>query len=41
MGSVTIVAHLEKGDEVYAKQMHGVTGDLHGDLYCSFSGVKI
>ena len=41
MGSVTIVTQLEKGDEVYAKQMAGMTGDLHGDLYCSFSGVKI
>ena len=41
MGSVTIVTQLDKGDEVYAKQMAGRTGDLHGELYCSFSGVKI
>ena len=41
MGSVTIVTQLEKGDTVYAKQMNGPIGDLHGDFYCSFSGVKI
>ena len=41
MGSVTIVTYLEKGDEVFSKQMTGYTGDLNGDLFCSFSGVKI
>ena len=41
MGSVTVVTNLEKGDEVYSKQMAGVTGDLYGELYCSFSGVKM
>ena len=41
MGSVTIVTYLEKGDVVYSKQMSGLTGSLHGAMYCSFSGAKI
>ena len=39
MGSVTIVTYLEKGEEVYLKEIG--TGYLHGNLYCSFSGAKI
>ena len=41
LGSVTVVTQLEKGDEVYAKQMDGTTGILYGGLYCSFTGVKL
>lgn len=41
MGTITVVTHLEKGAEVYAKQMPGITGNMHGGHYCSFSGVLI
>ena len=41
MGTVTVNTQLTKGDEVYAREMPSLTGHVHGDSYCSFSGVLL
>ena len=40
-GSCTVTTHLAEGDEVYAREFPGHTGHLHGDSFCSFSGVLL
>ena len=41
MGTVTVNTQLTKGDEVYAREKLSRTGHVHGDSYCSFSGVLL
>ena len=41
MGTVTVNTQLTKGDEVYAREMPSLSGHVHGDSYCSFSGVLL
>lgn len=40
-GAVTIATHLTEGDEVYTREFPDHTGHLHGNNYCSFSGVLL
>ena len=39
--SCTVTTHLSEGDEVYAREFPEYTGHLHGDSFCSFSGVLL
>ena len=41
MGTITVNTRLAKGDEVFARELAGQTGYVHGDNYSSFTGVLL
>ena len=41
IGTITVNTRLAKGDEVFAREMAGNTGYVHGDRYSSFTGVLL
>ena len=41
MGTITVNTRLAKGDEVFARELAGNTGYVHGDNYSSFTGVLL
>ena len=41
MGTITVNTRLAKGDEVFARELAGHTGYVHGDNYSSFTGVLL
>ena len=41
MGTITANTRLAKGDEVFARELAGNTGYVHGDNYSSFTGVLL
>ena len=41
MGTITVNTRLAKGDEVFARELAGNTGYVHGANYSSFTGVLL
>ena len=41
MGTITVNTRPAKGDEVFARELAGNTGYVHGDNYPSFTGVLL